>query len=76
MYVFIVRYYGGVHLGKRRLEIAEYLTEKVVKLHTSKMASLKRKSQRQLSQTSIASAVSSLGDEQQESGDPVVIGVA
>ena len=30
MGVFIIRFYGGTHLAKRRFEIAEFLTEKVV----------------------------------------------
>ena len=56
MAVFVVRYYGGVHLGKRCFEIASFLTEKASKAWYSKRQQRKSRSARQISQTSIMTA--------------------
>ena len=61
--VFIARYYGGKHLGKRRFEIYEQLTEKAVQKCRAKIDRLSRsnrlqRSGSQLSQLSLLSQTS------------------
>ena len=76
MAVFIVRYYSGVHLGKRRFEIVEQLTGGVMQAWNTKQMKRLQRTQRQNSQTSllsIASTVESQDDmsegEQEETVD-------
>ena len=66
--VFIVRNYGMQHLGKRRLEIVEFLAERALQKHIAKAASAKKRGQRINSQSSITSAlsVSTVYDSQDE----------
>ena len=64
--IFIVRYYGGTHLGKRRFEITEDLTEKAIRSLTHKLIGARRKSQRQLSQSSVTSALSQAESQEDE----------
>ena len=52
--VFVIRYYGGVHLGKRRFEIAEHLTERTVQAVLSKEILKRKKSQRKMSSGSLS----------------------
>ena len=56
--VFVVRFYGNVHLGKRRFEIAEQLTENMLHAVNKKIAQIRRKSKRHLSQASVSSVLS------------------
>ena len=59
--VFIVRYYGGVSLGKRRFEITTMLT--IAALSALQYKTLHRRasrSERVLTQDSVASSISSL----------------
>ena len=58
--VFVVRFYGKVHLGKRRFEIAEQLTEGACKSYNNKLVQDRPKSKRQISQTSISSVLSAV----------------
>ena len=67
--VFVVCYYGDVHLGKRRFEIMETLTEGAVKAWNAKMVKKRNKTDRRNSQSSIASAKSTLYDSQEELTD-------
>ena len=66
--VFIVRYYGNVHLGKRRFEIAEQLSDRVLQDLTKKLVKKQLCTQRQNSQASIMSVASTL-DSQDELSD-------
>ena len=61
--IFLVRYYGNAHLGKRSFELAEQLAECVVKVLSVKMIKA-RESMRWLSQ----SAISTVYDSQEEIG--------
>ena len=75
--VFLVRFYGGIQLGKRRFQIAEQLTEKAMQAFRVKLADQRRKTKRQNSQSSISSVVSAasmmdaeeLQDEKVETGE-------
>ena len=56
--IFIVRYFGGVHLGKRRFDIVDFLTDRALSAMVTKIEQKRRRGLRQNSQTSISSAVS------------------
>ena len=66
--IFVVRYYGGAHFGKRRFEIAESLTEKAVQRWLVKKND--RKSRTRIdSLTSLASTVSESVDVEENAED-------
>ena len=68
MAVFTVRYFSGVHLGKRRFEIIEQITEGAVQAWNTKQLKQRQRSQRQNSQTSLMSVASTI-DSQDEGSD-------
>ena len=73
--VFIVRYYGGKHLGKRRFEIARDLSNSAVQAHryTRAIRSQRMKTlQRADSQTSLLSEISYASYASMEGEQPVV----
>ena len=57
--VFVVHYYGQIHLGRRRFEITEILTARVIKAWFVKQKRERKQSKRVHFQSSIASAMSS-----------------
>ena len=60
--VFIVRYYGGIKLGKRRYEINAMLTTATLTTLQYKMLQQQSTRNRALSQGSIASSISGASD--------------
>ena len=64
--IFVVRYYGGVHLGKRRFEIAEYLTERTVQAIISKDLQKRKRSQRQVSSGTLSQVSQDSQEESEE----------
>ena len=64
--IFLVRYYGHTHLGKRRFKIAEILAEHSVKAWFTKLAKSKARATRRVSHSSIGSAISNQYDSQDE----------
>ena len=68
--VFMVRYYGGEHLGKRRFEIVENLADKAVGSWRRKTAAYRKRSQRQMSQTSLLSLASNVESQDELSDTP------
>ena len=68
MAIFVVQYYGDVHLRCRHFEIAEFLTEKTIQSVFSKLTCRKRRTQRQNSEASIMS-VASVAESQDEGSD-------
>ena len=63
--VYVVRYYGGQHLGKRRFDIYESLTKKAVQKHKSKMDRLNRSSRNERSASQL-SQLSELSQDETE----------
>ena len=64
--IFLVRYYGQVHLGKRRFEIAESITERSVQRWFTKNEQFRRKTDRRLSQVSVSSAITNYDSQEEE----------
>ena len=64
--VFIVRYYGNVHLGKRRFEIAEFLTNTAINTWNVKLVKKEQRRERINSQDSFISLASVLSLEEDE----------
>ena len=65
--VFIVRYYGGIHLGKRRFEIVEQLVEKGIQTLMTKTTKRRARTQRQNSEESLRSVTSNLDSQDDNS---------
>ena len=63
---FLVRYYRGVHLGKRKFEIAESLVERAIQLWFKKQMKVQNKTNRRVSQSSVSSAISANYESQEE----------
>ena len=73
--VFIARYYGGTHLGKKRFEIYQELTKKAVKLLQVKLEKFSRASRlkRSISQSSQTSLLSIASQEDEQEHDQVEV---
>ena len=65
--VFVVRYYGGVHLGRRRFEIAEHLTERALHQLQMKILKKRQRTQRQNLQSSLQSFASTIESQDESS---------
>ena len=60
--IFVVRWYGGKHLGKRRFQILEMLSNSAIRTYQFKTRDRQARLQRSLSQTSLDSVLSQPSD--------------
>ena len=72
--VYVVRYYGGIKLGKRRFEIVSMLTTaalSALRFKTGAKRAMRR--ERAVSQESIASSISAISSEEDDGLLPLTI---
>ena len=64
--VFVVRHYGGKHMGKRRFEIYQNQTREAITAYRKRLVKQRQRTDRQISQSSLASLASTLASDGEE----------